>query len=87
MVGLLKSCVKSCVKCCFLTILVTKIVSRIGQSFTLSPLAVSLTTLIIRSRKLVHPTAASCVRAGPKAFVKYSKTTPFMSQNFKKQKL
>ena len=57
-----------------------------GQSFTQLALAVSLTTSIIRSRKLVHPTAASWVRAGPKAFVKYSKTTPFMSQNFKNQK-
>ena len=53
------------------------------ENFDISPLAVSLTTSIIRSRKLVHPTAASCVRAGPKAFVKYSKTTPFM--NFKNQ--
>ena len=56
-----------------------------GQTLTLSPLAVSFTTSIIRSRKLVHPTAASCVREGPKAFVKYSKTTPYMSQNWMNQ--
>ena len=56
-----------------------------GQTMTLSPLAVSFTTSIIRSRKLVHPTAASCVSAGPKAFVKYSKTTPFISQNWMNQ--
>ena len=47
------------------------------------PLAVSLTTSIIRSRKLVHPVAASGVRAGPRALVKYFKTTSVSKLGFK----
>ena len=39
------------------------------------PLAVSLTTSIIRSRKLLQPFAASGVSAGPKALVKYFRIT------------
>ena len=40
------------------------------------PLAVSLTTSIMRSMKFDHPTPASGVKAGPRAVVKYSRTTP-----------